>query len=159
MKVEAPTPFYARFDSSILNVGEKLVALGYPVGRFFGNAPSVSEGILTNAEDSENRIRKEGFLIVSFPIASGNSGGPVLNRYGGLRGIVSYGVDASVVAEKDDVFIQSSNLNFIVSGLRIRQWLSKFDLNTFSLKTKASKLDTEEIASMGIKSLVEVRCH
>lgn len=159
LKVEAPTPFYARFDSTSLKVGEKLVAIGYPVGAIFGEAPSVSEGILTNAEDSENAIRNAGFLLVSIPMASGNSGGPVINQYGGLRGIVSYGWDSSKLAEDTNLGLSSNNLNFIVSGLRISEWLGKRNLKTYSLKTKTSKLDTEEIASKGIKSLVEVRCH
>ena len=55
--VDAPTPFYATFDSSSLRLGEPLVALGYPVGDLFGNDPTVSEGRLTNTEQGTQKSK------------------------------------------------------------------------------------------------------
>lgn len=166
VKVEAPTPYFGKFDISELKAGERLVALGYPVEDFFGKEPTISEGTLTNTSDKETQLRDDGFLFVSVPITQGNSGGPIMSSNVGIRGIASYGFKSDTVEkvyeEKSGVSVNlaSINLNFMVSGMRAYKWLEKnanfINLhNSNELKIRAN---TQEIAETGLRILAKIEC-
>ena len=162
--VSAPSPFYARLDNSKPLIGEELIALGYPMGFAFGDGPSYSRGELTNANDAKTPIKREGFLLTSVPIASGNSGGPVFNQTGALRGIASYVINSSAFEEfltKDDKgpTVSATTLSFIVSSTRIVNWLTNKGANykmiTGSKQVKPSHVITAE----GTKALAKIECY
>ena len=89
LKVNAPTPYFAKFDNEEYVAGEKLYAAGFPAKRLFGDQMSFSEGMLTNVEISSSILSFfKGAMLMSVPIASGNSGGPVMNKFGAIRGMV-----------------------------------------------------------------------
>ena len=163
IKVAAPTPFYATFDASELRLGETLVALGYPVNYLFGSEPSVAEGRLTNTDDGASYLKGSGFLLVSIPLASGNSGGPVYNNRGLLRGVVSYGFDTDKIIEDlkgkgADVSIDTVTFNFIVSGLSIMDRLRRKGVNFHKQANSNQRLDVEDLAARGKMSLANVKC-
>jgi len=163
IKVAAPTPFYSTFDSSDLRLGEPLVALGYPVNFLFGSEPSVSEGRLTNTDAGKSYLKGSGFLLVSIPLASGNSGGPVYNNRGLLRGVVSYGIAADSIIEDlkekgADVAIESVTFNFIVSGLSIMERLQRKGIDFYKQHNSSKRLDVEDLAAQGKMSLANVKC-
>lgn len=163
IRVAAPTPFYATFDGSDLRLGEALVALGYPVNYLFGSEPSVSEGRLTNTDEGESYLKNSGFLLVSIPLASGNSGGPVYNSRGLLRGVVSYGWDSEAISEDlkekgAEVAIDSVTFNFIVSGLSIMDRLRQKGVSFHQRSNANKKLDVEDLAALGKMSLANVKC-
>lgn len=161
--VDAPTPRFAAFDLSPLRLGERLIALGYPELGLFGIEPSFSEGRLTNTSDEKSFVRKPGFLLVSLPIASGNSGGPVYNDRGLLRGIVSYGIDNNELSDilnedGERSFIDTVNFNFIVSGLNITKRLSERNVRFSASKQPPSRLEVEDVVSQGKGALALVGC-
>ena len=163
IKVAAPTPFFATFDASELRLGETLVALGYPVNFLFGSEPSVAEGRLTNTDDGASYLKESGFLLVSIPLASGNSGGPVYNSRGLLRGVVSYGFDTdNIIADLKergaDVAIDTVTFNFIVSGLSIMDRLRRKGVSFHKQASSNQRLDVEELAARGKMSLANVKC-
>lgn len=162
--VSAPSPFYAILDNSKPLIGEELIALGFPMGFAFGDGPSYSKGELTNANDAKTHIKREGFLLTSVPIASGNSGGPVFNQTGALRGIASYVIDSSAFEEfltKDDKgpTVSATTLSFIVSSTRIVNWLTtkgaNYKLITGNRQLKPSHVITAE----GTKALAKIECY
>lgn len=166
VKVEAPTPYFGKFDISALKAGERLVALGYPVEDFFGKEPTISEGTLTNTSDTETQLRDEGFLFVSVPITQGNSGGPIMSSNVGIRGIASYGFKSDAVEKIYEessgvsVNLASINLNFMVSGMRAYKWLEK---NAKFIKLHNSneltmRANTQEIAEAGLRILAKIEC-
>lgn len=164
LKVDAPTPFFAVFDNSSLKLGEGLIAIGYPVGSIFGSEPSVSEGRLTNTSDQATIVRKEGFLLVSVPMASGNSGGPILGEGGLLRGVVSYGFDSNELMDdlqKDKGIapaLGTVTLNFMVSGLRLIEWLDKHKYTISQSNGATRKLDAISRSKLGTQMLAQVFC-
>ena len=165
VRVEAPTPYFARFDGSEAQAGETLIAIGYPVSELFGSSPTVSEGKLTNASDERSAVNMGGFLLTSIPIASGNSGGPVYTRKGGLRGIVSYSfskehIEKMYTDKGYDVPLLSANtsFNFIVSGPKIINWLD-YTKTTFSISKSGKLLDPEIVSKKGIESLAHIVCY
>jgi S1-C subfamily serine protease len=73
---------YLPARDTAVRYGEKVFAIGYPMA----NTPIITEGIVNspNAEvNGRNRI------LTSAQIASGMSGGPVLDRLGRVAGVVS----------------------------------------------------------------------
>lgn len=70
-------------DSAALEQGERLVAMGNPEGLAF----SVVEGVLSAVREID--IEGVPMLQVALPIERGNSGGPVLNEYGEVVGVLT----------------------------------------------------------------------
>ena len=164
VKVDAPTPFYARIDNTVPLMGESLIALGYPIDFVFGDGPSYSSGELTNASDKETAVKREGFLLTSIPLASGNSGGPVFNQTGALRGIASYGRDSRAMEEAMNkeggkLKVSTTTLNFIVSSNRIVDWLESQDENFVTVESKETILPPHIITAQGEKSLGKIECY
>ena len=81
-------------DSQAAAVGERVIAIGNPLG--FGD--TISDGLLSGIRDFEGI----GILQISAPISPGSSGGPVLNDRGEVIGISTF------------VVSQGQNLNFAV---------------------------------------------
>lgn len=77
------------FSQNNPRIGQKVFAIGNP----FGNYPyTVTEGIIS-ALNRPGLTAKAGYLQSSAPIASGNSGGPLINEKGELVGVNTAGVD------------------------------------------------------------------
>ena len=73
-------------DSSIVQVGEEVIAIGYPLGFQLGQSQTVTQGII-----SARRPNFEGTGVEHFQtdaaINPGNSGGPLFNRSGQVIGV------------------------------------------------------------------------
>lgn len=102
-------------DSNNIEVGEKAVAIGNPMGlEFFG---SVTEGIISAVNRSvsvDNRTMN--VLQTDAAINSGNSGGALINRFGEVIGINSIKVASSGV-EGMGFAIPSSEAKPIIADL------------------------------------------
>ncbi|MEK6873556.1 MAG: trypsin-like peptidase domain-containing protein, partial [Nanoarchaeota archaeon] len=72
-------------DSNNLVIGEKVIALGNPLGLSF----SVTEGIISglNREGSNNI---PAYIQIDAPLNRGNSGGPLINKKGKVIGINNF---------------------------------------------------------------------
>ena len=67
-------------DSDKIRVGEDVIAIGFPLGRSLGLEPTVSVGIISAKRD--NRLQTDASLN------PGNSGGPLLDMFGQVAGVV-----------------------------------------------------------------------
>lgn len=77
---------YLEFENSDnVQIGEKVIALGNPLGLSF----SVSEGIIS-ARDREGINNLNAYFQVDVPLNSGNSGGPLVNKEGKVVGINNF---------------------------------------------------------------------
>ncbi len=84
LKVGLTGLYELEFDESSVKIGEKVIAIGNPLGLSF----SVTEGIVS----AKGRIIKEGaaaLIQIDAPVNPGNSGGPLLNTKGEVVGIVN----------------------------------------------------------------------
>lgn len=97
-------------DSNKINTGEKIFALGSPLGI----QNSVTEGIISNKNIIDNKL---SFIQFTAPISQGNSGGALVNIYGELIGInVAY-------------YIEGQNMNLAIP-LKDYKALNKSTLKT-----------------------------
>jgi 2-alkenal reductase len=112
-------------DSSLVNVGDPVVAIGNPYGLY----SSMTAGIVSakgRADDSMQGSEDEGFYLMGDMIQTdaavnpGNSGGPLLN----MRGEV-IGVNRSIVSESVTTSgnVVNSGLGFAVSSNIVRRVL------------------------------------
>ena len=67
-------------DSDEVRVGAEVIAIGFPLGSELGSEPTVSVGIISAKRD--DRLQTDASLN------PGNSGGPLLNMYGQVIGVV-----------------------------------------------------------------------
>ena len=95
-------------DSSKVRVGEKVVAIGNPLGY----ERSVSEGIISGIREIEG----VKYFQMTTPISPGSSGGALLNTAGEVIGITSMGY-----------FEFAQNLNFAVPIEEVRSLLETVD--------------------------------
>ena len=70
-----------------MRVGEDVVIIGFPLADSLGSEPTVSQGIIS--------ARRDGMLQTDAPMNPGNSGGPMLDQFGNVIGIVVSRVEES----------------------------------------------------------------
>ena len=82
-------------DSDKIEIGEKVVAIGNPLGY----ERSVSDGLISGVREKKGMK----YIQTTAPISPGSSGGPVLNMHGEVVGVTTSGY-----------FVVAQNLNFAV---------------------------------------------
>ena len=76
-------------DSDAVAQGDEITAWGYPLSSFLGTDPTLTKGIIS----STNRIFEDtDYLQTNAAIAPGNSGGPVVDRFGRVVGVNTAGL-------------------------------------------------------------------
>lgn len=89
LDIDASTEFtpIAVGDSDDVRVGESVIVIGFPIADQLGAEPTVSQGIVS--------ARREGLIQTDAPVNPGNSGGPMLDQFGNVVGVVVSRVDQS----------------------------------------------------------------
>jgi serine protease Do len=81
--MEGPLPFLKMGDSDLMEIGDRVLAVGAP----FGLTGSVTHGIVSGKGRSLKMNMYEDFLQTDAAINPGNSGGPLINMAGEVIGI------------------------------------------------------------------------
>ena len=84
-----------------MNVGDEAFAVGHPLGLYGSMSSGVISGFDRTFRPSESGPRLKGLIQFDAAVNPGNSGGPLLNRYGEVVGIVAGLVNPT----EQDVFI------------------------------------------------------
>jgi 2-alkenal reductase len=85
LKVNGPVPAYLPFgDSSALQLGETVIAIGSPLGNYRG---SVTVGVVSGLNRTVQGTAQENLIQTDAAINHGNSGGPLINLAGQIIGI------------------------------------------------------------------------
>ncbi len=79
-------------DSSLLNLGEEVAAIGNAQGL----GTSLTTGVVSNTSQPYNNVN---IIQTDTVINKGNSGGPLLNIYGEVVGVVSFKIVESAASE------------------------------------------------------------
>lgn len=86
LKIDGKDLSYAKFsDSSLVEVGQDIVAIGNPGGQSFQN--SLTKGIVSAVDRELSLNSNVSYIQLDAAINPGNSGGPLLNIYGQVIGI------------------------------------------------------------------------
>lgn len=124
LRVEAGLPGIARFRSEVgLHLGEDIVALGFPLQGLLGTGPQASAGNIAALCGIGNDSTVFQFTA---PIASGNSGGPILDMAGHLVGLVSSSLNLDRIRQSGN---SAENINFGIKGAIILSFLDSFGID------------------------------
>jgi S1-C subfamily serine protease len=124
------------------NDGADCTVIGYPLVDRLGGSPKITRGIVSSS-GSGNKVlglsgmTKEIDVYVDAKVNPGNSGGPIIDRFGNVMAIVCM---KSLASETEDSYGMG------ISAGRIRKFLTKNHI-TLANGEKAFPLSSEEIAA------------
>jgi len=106
LKIEGSYDYLRFDDSDNVRVGEKVIAIGNPLGLSF----SVSEGIVSAVDRAgENGVK--GYIQTDAALNPGNSGGPLINTDGKVIGINNFKIAGDNIgfALESDFIVEAVN--------------------------------------------------
>ena len=112
-------------DSDSLEVGDDVIAMGFPLGDILGRSPTITRGIV-----SAKRVWSDGVdqIQTDAAINPGNSGGPLFDRAGKV-----VGVNTSKLDEEDGRPID--NIGFAVAINEVKDRLEMLENQGFVMAT------------------------
>jgi S1-C subfamily serine protease len=143
VKSKLPVVRLAKADAP--NDGAECTVLGYPLIDRLGAAIKVTRGIV-----SSGSAREEGADIVTdAKVNPGNSGGPMLDRFGNVMGVVT-------MKSANSTFEDSYGL--AISAGKVRKFLAKNNVTVLPGELAAAGLSAEEIAAKVKPATVCIIC-
>ena len=142
--LQAPSPFkdVASIRQNAIQVGNGVVAIGYPYHGLLTSDFTVTTGIVSSLSGILNDTRH---LQISAAVQPGNSGGPLFDLGGAVVGVVAAKLNAVRMARATGSIPE--NINFAIKTGALRDFL---DNSAVSYRTAewhdASKRETSEIA-------------
>ena len=118
--LQAPSPFkdVASIRLSSIQVGNGVVAIGYPYHGLLTSDFTVTTGIVSSLSGMFNDTR---YLQISAAVQPGNSGGPLFDLGGAVVGVVSAKLDAVKMARATGSIPE--NINFAIKTGALRDFL------------------------------------
>lgn len=138
IKIDKKTTPLSLGDDELIQIGEKILAVGNPEGL----EGTVSEGIVSGF-----RKLDEGFRLmqITSPISPGSSGGPVINSKGDVLGIASLSI------------VTGQNLNFAVPVKYLKELLQeRIEYSEFGKSILPVSIKLSGLTSIDHKDLIEV---
>ena len=119
LRVDRALAAAARFRSEIdIHLGEDVIVLGFPLQGLLGSGPQATGGNVSALCGIGNDT---SVLQFSAPIASGNSGGPILDQSGLVLGQVHSSLNLDRIRDGGS---NAENINFGVKGAVVRSFLA-----------------------------------
>lgn len=116
IKVDTPVPAVAQLgDSSALQPGEPVIAIGSPLGDFKGTVTVGVVSALNRDLDTDRNFIMENLIQTDAAINPGNSGGPLVNILGQVIGI-----NAAVVGRSATSGTVAEGLGFAIPSNTVR---------------------------------------
>ena len=123
LHVETALPGVARFRPQVgLHLGEDIVVLGFPLQGLLGTGPQASAGNVAALCGIGN---DSSLFQFTAPIASGNSGGPILDMAGHLVGLVRSSINLEHIRESG---ASAENINFGIKAAMMLSFLDAFGI-------------------------------
>jgi S1-C subfamily serine protease len=132
--------------------GEAVLTIGYPLSGILGERPRITDGIVSSETglDDDPRICQ-----VTVPIQPGNSGGPLLNRYGEVIAVITSSLNDLYILERSSALPQ--NVNFAIKINYVHNLLQLLPHPRDVVRRRGdSALDPARIMEMSRPSVVHV---
>ena len=132
-------------------LGEDIVAFGYPLSRFTSDSVKLTKGIVSALSGPGNNFSQ---IQIDAAIQPGSSGGPILNMNGQVIGVAVSGLSKKLLAQEADYIPE--NVNFAVAAQSLMSFLKG---NKISVGTGGNrKLSTKELAKIGEPATIQLFC-
>lgn len=152
LKVEEATPAYLRIRSREAVIGEPVTVGGYPTSGMEGVRSSFT--ITTGVVGTIRELDSVRLIQMSAALASGNSGGPAVDKHGAVIGVAVGKVQAG--SKKSGGFV-GDQYNFAVSVKHLRQFLSDNKL-VFNPKVIRKATSSELLSQRILAATAQVFC-
>ena len=142
----------ALFRQTDAALGESIIAFGFPLAGLLSSAGNVTTG--TVSATSGLRDDPHNFQITA-PVQPGNSGGPLLDQFGNVVGVVVAKLDAIKAASLVGDIPQ--NVNFAIKGREVIAFLNEANI-TPGISKASTSLKTEVVAASAASFSVQITC-
>ena len=142
---------YLNIKSDGAELGEDIVAFGYPLVDTLSDSVKLTKGIVSALAGPNNNF---AMIQIDAALQPGNSGGPVLNMNGLVVGIASSGLSKLKMAKEHKILPE--NVNFAVAAPTIVKFLKANNINVPQGTNKIYK--TKELAKIGEPATVQLLC-
>ena len=107
---DKPLPFVTLSPADSPNEGAECTVMGFPMIDRFGPGVKITRGIVTSNSANNDHAGYEYDIMVDAKVNPGNSGGPILDKYGNVMAIVSMKSQASAMADSFGLGITAGNI-------------------------------------------------
>jgi S1-C subfamily serine protease len=153
VKVSGPVNWIVPVRSGV-RLGEGIAAFGFPHTDMLASSGNFTLGNVTALAGMGDDTR---YLQISAPVQAGNSGGPLIDGYGNLVGVVSAKLNAlKVMAASGDL---PQNVNFAIKASLAASFLDANQVTYDSGATSGEKLDAPDLAERAKQASVFITCH
>ena len=142
---------YLNIKSDGAELGEDIVAFGYPLVDTLSDSVKLTKGIVSALAGPNNNF---AMIQIDAALQPGNSGGPVLNMNGLVVGIASSGLSKLKMVKEQKILPE--NVNFAVAAPTIVKFLKANNINVPQGTNKIYK--TKELAKIGEPATVQLLC-
>lgn len=152
---DEPSPDAIKIHADTVRLGEDVSTYGFPLSGFLASAGNFTRGQISALSGADNNSSQLQFTA---PVQPGSSGGPLLNDYGRLVGLVSSKAHALRIAKATNDIPQ--NVNFAVSAQTVRTFLTnnKVAYSADSDSWYSLKLDSTKLAEKASTVTVKLEC-
>lgn len=122
--------------SKIVNVGEQIISIGYPLSAVLGTEARATSGIISAKQGLEGDPR---VFQIDAAIQPGNSGGPLFSSSGAVIGVVFSSLNSKFFLDNADIIPQ--NVNFAIKAdylINLSEMLPGFTLPVVSNSSERS---------------------
>ncbi len=119
------------FSSNNLEVGDDVIALGFPLASSMGKELKMSSGIVNSSKGFQDDAR---YFQFSAPIDPGNSGGPILNKSGNLVGLITAKYTSATNAGY--ALNLASLIKNIPNGIKIKKETNQQTVSNYAIYSK-----------------------
>lgn len=152
LRVDRPLGVGARFRSiDMIDLGEDIVVLGFPLQGLLGSGPTATAGNVSSLCGIGN---DSTILQFTAPIASGNSGGPILDSSGLVIGLVHASLNLDHVRQSG---ANAENVNFGVKAAVVKTFLATTGIDFAQAKASASR-NRADIVREARGFIFRIRC-
>jgi S1-C subfamily serine protease len=153
--LQSATPFkdVVKIREKPIRAGESIVAIGYPYHGLLTSDFTVTTGIVSSLSGLLNDTR---YLQISAAVQPGNSGGPLIDSYGQIVGVVAAKINALKFAKATGDLPE--NINFAIKPGALRDFLDNSAVPYQTSDGKA-ELRTAEIVSNARAYTLLISCN
>ncbi len=133
--------------------GDEVVTYGFPLTGILGSGPTLTTGevsALTGLRDDPNT------MIISAPVQSGNSGGPLLDRSGNVLGVIVAKLNALRVAERTGGDLPQ-NVNIAIHGRVAQEFMRRNGVTPRSVPSSGYR-PAAEVGEVAHPSTILIEC-
>jgi S1-C subfamily serine protease len=144
--VNQKSPYFLKLKNQPISIGENVSVGGYPLDGWF----KYSDGIVA-AIPLKNKV-----LQISASISSGNSGGPVVDKNGGVVGVIVSVLPPGKMSSGDVVV--GADYNFAIDAQILKKILNTNSISFFDA-TNTIKNSSQRIANLLEKTTARIDCY